>query len=94
MNDKAGAAASQDYGKEERATDKLLTRHRALETDVESFSDVIKELANDAKRLVRSNHFDSKKITSTQVIFKQIYLANISWLVGQQPGQPDSTRTL
>lgn len=68
MNDKTGAAASQDYGKEERATEKLLTRHKALETDVESFEDVIKGLARDAKRLMQNNHFDSKKIASTQVV--------------------------
>jgi len=78
MNDKAGAAASQDYGKEERATDKLLTRHKALETDVESFGDVIKGLAMDAKRLVLKNHFDSKKIVSTQVLFMLIFRYIIS----------------
>jgi hypothetical protein len=72
MNDKAGLAASQDYGKDDAATEKLLTKHAALETDVESFSSQILGLAKDATRLVHSGHFDSVKIKSMQVGWSKI----------------------
>ncbi|EDO49575.1 predicted protein [Nematostella vectensis] len=66
MNDKAGLAASQDYGKDGASAETLLTRHKALQVDVAAFSTTIDELAEEARRLVQSSHFDSEKISSTQ----------------------------
>ena len=66
MNDKAGIAASQDYGKDETSTEKLLTKHKALEADVEAYSSVVSGLAEEARRLRRGDHFDANTITARQ----------------------------
>ena len=69
MTDKGGVAASQDYGKDEASVEKLLTKHNALETDVLAHSGIIQGLAEDARRLVQSGHFDGAKIAARQVSF-------------------------
>ena len=67
MNDKAGLAANQDYGKDELSAEKLLTRHTALQTAVDTYNPIIHGLAEQARRLVQSGHFAATKIASRQV---------------------------
>lgn len=66
INDKARTAASQDNGKDEAATEKLLTKHRALDTDIENFSTVISSLRSEAKRLATSKHSVAIEIGARQ----------------------------
>ncbi|KAJ7373044.1 hypothetical protein OS493_014188 [Desmophyllum pertusum] len=66
MNDKAGLAANQDYGKDESSAEKLLTRHTALQTAVDTYSPIIQGLAEQARKLVQSGHFAATKIASRQ----------------------------
>ena len=67
MNEKAGLAASQDYGKDEKSCQKLLAKHNALITDVESYGAVIEELATEGRRLIQNKRFDSSAIETRQV---------------------------
>ena len=67
MNDKGGLAANEDFGKDEAAVDKLLTKQNALEADILAYSSVVQGLAQDARRLVNSGHFDGTKIAERQV---------------------------
>ena len=67
MTDKAGLAANQDYGKDELSAEKLLTRHTALQLAVDTYSPVIQGLAEQARKLVQSDHFAASKIASRQV---------------------------
>ena len=67
MNDKAGLAANQDYGKDESSADKLLTRHTALQTAVDTYSPIIQGLAEQARKLVQGDHFAAAKIATRQV---------------------------
>ena len=67
MNDKAGLAANQDYGKDESSAEELLTRHTALQTAVDTYSPVIQGLAKQANKLVQSGHFAAAKIGTRQV---------------------------
>ena len=67
MTDKAGLAANQDYGKDELSAEKLLTRHTALQSAVDTYSPIIQGLAEQARKLVQSGHFAASKITSRQV---------------------------
>lgn len=72
MNDKAGLAANQDYGKDELSAEKLLTRHAALQTAVDTYSPTIQNLAEQARKLVQTGHFAASKITSRQVQFSRM----------------------
>ena len=67
MNDKAGLAANQDYGKDELSAEKLLTRHTALQTAVDTYGPIIRGLAEQARKLVIEGHFAASKIASRQV---------------------------
>ena len=67
MTDKAGLAANQDYGKDELSAEKLLTRHTALQSAVDTYSPIIQDLAEQARKLVQSDHFAVSKIASRQV---------------------------
>ena len=67
MNEKAGLASNQDYGKDEKSCQKLLAKHNALITDVESYGSVIEELAKEGTRLIQNKHFDSATIQTRQV---------------------------
>lgn len=67
MNEKAGLASSQDYGKDEKSAQKLLAKHGALITDVESYDAVIEDLAKEGKRIIEAEHFDSPTIKARQV---------------------------
>ena len=67
MNDKAGLAANQDYGKDELAAEKLLTRHTTLQTAVDTYGPIIQGLAEQARKLVQAGHFAATKIATRQV---------------------------
>ena len=67
MNDKAGLAANQDYGKDESSAEKLLTKHTALQTAVDAYSPIIQGLAEQARKLVQSGHFAATKVATRQV---------------------------
>lgn len=67
MNERAGLASNQDYGKDEKSCQKLFMKHNALITDVQSYGSVIEELAKEGKRLMGNEHFDSAAIQTRQV---------------------------
>ena len=71
MNEKAGVASSQDYGKDEKSVQKLIAKHNALMTDVESYSSVIDDLAKEGKRLMQAEHFDLANIKARQVNWRE-----------------------
>jgi len=74
MTDKAGLAANQDYGKDELSAEKLLTRHTALQSAVDTYSPIIQGLAEQARKLVQSDHFAASKIASRQVKWSRMTL--------------------
>jgi beta-galactosidase GanA len=67
MSEKAGLASNQDYGKDEKSCQKLLAKHNALITDVDSYGLVIEELAAEGRQLIENKHFDSAAIQTRQV---------------------------
>jgi spectrin beta len=66
MNDKAGVAANPDCGRDEDAAVKALKKHKTLEEDVEGYVSVVEGLEQEARRLVRADHFDSTNISARQ----------------------------
>ncbi|XP_065894234.1 spectrin beta chain, non-erythrocytic 1-like isoform X3 [Dysidea avara] len=66
MNEKAGIASSQDYGKDEDAATKALTKHKAFEHDVEAFVSEVQRLEKIAHQLVSQSHFDLANINARQ----------------------------
>ena len=54
----------QEYGKDEDSSVKLLTKHKALELEIDTYSGIVKEISATANKLTNSSHPDSKKIKS------------------------------
>lgn len=93
MNDKAGIAANQDYGKDEASTEKLLTKHKALETDVETYSNVISGLSSEAKRIARSKHPDANMIATRQKDIEEQF-TGLQTLVNIRRGRLEESKKL
>ena len=64
IKDKSESMKQAEYGKDEDSSVKLLTKHKALELEVDTYSGIVKEISATANKLANSNHPDSKKIRS------------------------------
>ncbi|GIY06493.1 hypothetical protein CDAR_514752 [Caerostris darwini] len=73
MTEKTDILESTDYGKDEDAAVKLLTKHKALELEIDTYSSLITEMGHQAQLMVDSNHPDSKIISNRlQVVNQQM----------------------
>lgn len=66
LNEKSGILASTDFGRDRDAATKLLTKHKALELELETYSGIITEMGRGANALVQSGHPESKTIQERQ----------------------------
>lgn len=71
MAEKTELLNSADVGKDEDAAVKLLTKHKALELELDTYSGLITEMGNMAHSMVSSQHPDSKVITQRQQLLAQ-----------------------
>jgi len=62
LTEKADVLSSTDFGRDRDATTKLLTRHKALELQLDSYDGIISEMSRTAGAMVSANHPDSKII--------------------------------
>ncbi|GAB6026067.1 hypothetical protein CHUAL_012270 [Chamberlinius hualienensis] len=66
MNEKNDLLQSQDYGKDEDAAIKLLTKHKALELEVDTYNGLVNEISNQAQNMIDAKHPDLKVIQGRQ----------------------------
>eukprot|EP00118_Oscarella_pearsei_P018140 m.184464 g.184464 ORF g.184464 m.184464 type:complete len:3710 (+) comp39319_c1_seq2:34-11163(+) len=66
MNEKAGIASNQDYGKDEDTAEKYLQKHRTLAVDVEAYVKEVTRLEEMAQAFIAADHFDSTSISARQ----------------------------
>ncbi|GFU48340.1 spectrin beta chain, non-erythrocytic 5, partial [Nephila pilipes] len=71
MIEKMEVLSNTDYGKDEDAVVKLLTKHKALELEIDSYKGLVSELSNQADALIESNHPDSKIIKNRMEVINQ-----------------------
>ena len=62
INDKNQALQGTDYGKDEDSSVKLLTKHKGLELEIDTYSGIIMEMTGTANKLVGSQHPESRQI--------------------------------
>ena len=62
IGDKNQALNGSDFGKDEDSSVKLLTKHKALELEIDTYSGIIQEMTGTANKLVSSQHPESKLI--------------------------------
>ena len=83
MAEKTELLNSPDVGKDEDAAVKLLTKHKALELELDTYSGLIDEMGNMAQAMVSRNHPDSKVITQRQHLLSQ-GMKNLQKLASQR----------
>ncbi|GFS59412.1 spectrin beta chain, non-erythrocytic 5 [Trichonephila inaurata madagascariensis] len=71
MIEKMEILSNTDYGKDEDAVIKLLTKHKAMELEIDSYKGLVAELASQADALIESNHPDCKVIKNRMEVINQ-----------------------
>ena len=64
IKDKNSGMKAAEFGKDEDSSVKLLTKHKALELEIDTYSGIVKEISATATKLTNSNHPDFKQIKS------------------------------
>ncbi|XP_023313664.1 spectrin beta chain, non-erythrocytic 1 isoform X1 [Trichogramma pretiosum] len=62
---------STDYGRDRDAATKLLTKHKALELEIDTYNGIVTEMGNTAASMINSKHPDSKSIANKQQAIAQ-----------------------
>ncbi len=65
--EKLQLVSSQDYGKDEDAAVKLLTKHKAVELELQTYDGLVKKLAREADKLVKIDKQEGMEIFAKQV---------------------------
>ncbi|CAG9824099.1 unnamed protein product [Phaedon cochleariae] len=66
LNEKANILSSSDCGRDRDAATKLLTKHKALELELDTYNNIISEMGHGAQAMIKSGHPDSKAISERQ----------------------------
>lgn len=73
LSEKNNVLRSTDYGRDRDTATKLLTKHKTIELELDTYSAIIQEMGHTAQLMVSSKHPDSKAITTKQqMIEKQL----------------------
>ncbi len=67
ITEKLQLVSSQDYGKDEDASAKLLTKHKAFELDLHAYDGVVKKLGKEADKLVKLDRVEGAEVAAKQV---------------------------
>ncbi|XP_065157650.1 spectrin beta chain isoform X3 [Atheta coriaria] len=66
LNERNTVLSSNDFGRDRNAATTLLTKHKAMELELDTYSNIIGEMGRGAQTLVQSGHPDSKIISERQ----------------------------
>ncbi|KAJ8309236.1 hypothetical protein KUTeg_014110 [Tegillarca granosa] len=66
INDKNALVSSTDYGKDAASADKLLTKNRVLETDIQTYQGIVTGLGKEAQRLFKIGCQDPATLRKAQ----------------------------
>ncbi|XP_043484059.1 spectrin alpha chain [Leptopilina heterotoma] len=73
LSEKNDVLNSTDYGRDRDAATKLLTKHKALELELDTYNGIVTEMGHTASTMINSKHPDSKAIAAKQqTIIQQI----------------------
>ncbi|XP_055716451.1 spectrin alpha chain, non-erythrocytic 1 isoform X5 [Phlebotomus papatasi] len=74
---------SDDYGRDRESATKLLTKHKALELELDTYSGIVSEMSHTAAAMVAAKYPDSKVIASKQQMIESM-LKSLQKLAGQR----------
>ncbi|XP_034253991.1 spectrin beta chain, non-erythrocytic 1 isoform X5 [Thrips palmi] len=71
LTERNDVLSSTDYGRDRDAATKLLTKHKTLELELDSYSGIVSEMGHTANAMVNAKHPDAKAIASKQQLLSQ-----------------------
>ncbi|XP_076180871.1 spectrin beta chain, non-erythrocytic 5 kst isoform X3 [Ptiloglossa arizonensis] len=71
LNEKNDVLSSTDYGRDRDAATKLLTKHKAVELELDTYNGIVTEMGHTATSMINSKHPDSKAIGNKQQAIAQ-----------------------
>ena len=81
--EKSSGMKGSDFGKDEDSAVKLLTKHKAVELEIDTYSGIISEMTSTAGQLVASGHPDAKLIKNRDDILNR-ELKNLKKLAAER----------
>ncbi|XP_066903176.1 spectrin beta chain, erythrocytic isoform X2 [Halyomorpha halys] len=71
FSEKNNVLSSTDFGRDRDAASKLLTKHKALELELDTYNGIVSEMGRTANSMVASKHPDCKAIAAKQTSIQQ-----------------------
>ncbi|CAL7939039.1 unnamed protein product [Xylocopa violacea] len=71
LNEKNDVLSSTDYGRDRDAATKLLTKHKAVELELDTYNGIVTEMGHTAATMINAKHPDSKAIANKQQAIAQ-----------------------
>ncbi|KAF5308651.1 hypothetical protein FQR65_LT06112 [Abscondita terminalis] len=72
LNEKSDILSNTDYGRDRDSATKLLTKHKALELELDTYKSIIIEMGRGAQALLISGHPESKAIAERQATLEHL----------------------
>ncbi|XP_031334782.1 spectrin beta chain, non-erythrocytic 1 isoform X2 [Photinus pyralis] len=72
LNEKSDILSNTDYGRDRDSSTKLLTKHKALELELDTYNSIIAEMGRSAQGLIMSGHPESKAIAERQATLEHL----------------------
>lgn len=83
LTERNNVLRSTDYGRDRDSATKLLTKHKTLELELDTYSGIVSEMGTTAQLMVASKHPDSKAISTKQQMIEKM-LKSLQKLAGQR----------
>lgn len=67
LNEKKQQLAKEDHGRDEKAADRLLTKHKVLDSELKAYKGIVQNLGVEADKLQKADPPNAKEIATKQV---------------------------
>lgn len=72
LNEKDNVLSSSDFGRDRDSATKLLSKHKALELELDTYNNIISEMGHGAQAMIKSGHPDAKLIGERQAAIEHL----------------------
>lgn len=83
LGERTNVLKSTDFGRDRDSATKLLTKHKAIELELDTYSGIISEMGHNAAAMVAAKHPDSKLIAAKQQLIEKMF-KSLQRLSGQR----------
>ncbi|XP_035899186.1 spectrin beta chain, non-erythrocytic 1 isoform X2 [Anopheles stephensi] len=83
LGERNNVLRSSDYGRDRDSATKLLTKHKVIELELDTYSGIVSEMGHTASAMIAAKHPDSKVIGAKQQLIEKM-LKSLQRLAGQR----------